>query len=71
MPNNEVIFGWGAPPLKEQHPILPDETADHFDKDNMAISRLAVRGLLTASQRNAAHKKLTKAIETSIRSALK
>lgn len=67
---NEVIFGWGAPPVKEQHPILAADNAEHFDKDNMAIARLSVRGLLTTSQRDAAYKKLTARIEREIRTAL-
>lgn len=67
---NEVIFGWGAPPIKEQHPALPDETAKHFDLDNQAISRLSVRGLLTMSQRDAAFKKLTNNVERDLRRAL-
>lgn len=67
---NEVIFGWGAPPIKEQHPVLSDDIADHFDMDNAAISRLSVRGLLTMSQRDAAFKKLTARVEREIRTAL-
>lgn len=67
---NELIFGWGAPSIKEQHPVLSEEIAERFDKDNMAVARLSVRGLLTMSQRDAAYKKLTKNIEATIRAAL-
>lgn len=70
-PNNGVEFGWGAPPMKEQHPVLPDFTADQFDKDNAALIRLSLRGYLTDSQKHQAMKKITKAIGVAIRLALK
>ena len=65
-----VEFGWGAPPMKDQHPILPDDVAAHFDADNLAVIRLSMRGIITPSQRDAALKKLTAKIGTSIRLAL-
>lgn len=64
---NEVILGWGAEPIGVQHPIIPAADADHFDRDNQAIARLSVRGLLTMSQRDAAYKKLTRSVEAAIR----
>jgi len=67
---NGVEFGWGAPPMGTQHPVIPAEAAEHFDKDNMAVVRLHLRGLITDSQRDAAFKKLTKKIGTAIRKAL-
>ncbi len=70
MPNNYVEFGWGADPIGVQHPCIPQAEASHFDEDNRAITRLSVRGLITPSQRDAAFKKLTKHIETSIKQAL-
>jgi hypothetical protein len=70
MANNEVILGWGAPPMKEQHSTLPDDTAAHFDSDNKALIRLSLRGYLTESQKRAAMAKITKAIGKEIRTAL-
>lgn len=69
--NNGVEFGWGAPPMKEQHPILSDFAAEQFDKDNMALIRLSLRGYLTDAQKHQAMKKITKAIGVAIRLALK
>lgn len=70
MPSNGVEFGWGAPPMKEQHPALPAFEADQFDKDNAAVIRLSVRGLITPSQRDAALKRLAKNIGSEIKKAL-
>lgn len=67
---NEVIFGWGAPSIAAQHPVIPAEKSEQFDKDNMAIIRLSVRGLITDSQRDAAIKKLTRKVEAEVRLAL-
>lgn len=69
-PRNEVVFGWGAPPVKEQHPILSSHVAHHFDEDNKALMRLSIRGYLTDSQKNAAIKKMTARIGSEIRKAL-
>jgi len=70
MPSNEVQMGWGALPMKEQHPILSDHAAAHFDEDNAAISRLLLRGLLTHSQASAARLKYVKKVGSAIREAI-
>ena len=70
MERNYVEMGWGAMPIKEQHPCLPDEVAANFDADNLAISRLLLRGLITQSQANAARQKYVKKVETAIRASL-
>ncbi|NBU79779.1 MAG: hypothetical protein EBS50_12035 [Sphingomonadaceae bacterium] len=70
MPNNAVEMGWGAPPIKEQHPVLPDDEAAHFDADNQAISRLLLRGLITHSQAGAARERYVKKVGAAIRAAL-
>lgn len=69
-PTNSVEFGWGAPPMKEQHPALPDFEADQFDKDNAALIRLSLRGYLTDSQKHAAMRKITSSIGKEIRAAI-
>lgn len=69
-PKNGVEFGWGAPPMKEQHPVIPADDAAQFDKDNEAIIRLSVRGIITPSQRDYAIKRVTKRIGETIRRAL-
>lgn len=69
MSSNEVIFGWGAPSMKEQHPVLPDFEADQFDKDNAALIRLSVRGYLTDAQKRNAMARITTAISKEIRRA--
>ena len=71
MTRNSVEFGWGAPPMVEQHPVLGEETAAHFDADNKAIIRLSIRGLITDAQMHAAFKRLAKSIEKEIRAAAK
>ena len=70
MPMNGVEFGWGAPLMKDQHPVLPDFEADQFDKDNAALIRLSVRGYLTDSQKHAAMRKITSDVGKKIRAAL-
>lgn len=70
MPSNTVEMGWGAPPMKEQHPVLPDEVCEQFDKDNDAICRLSLRGMLTQSQADAARKKYVAKVADAIKRAL-
>lgn len=69
-PSNGVEFGWGAPPMKEQHPILSDIEADHFDRDNKALIRLSVRGYITDAQKNSAMRKITASVGDAIRAAI-
>lgn len=69
-PQNSVEFGWGALPMKEQHPVLPDDVAGHFDEDNKALIRLSVRGYLTDAQKRAVMKRITQSVATAIRTAL-
>lgn len=71
MPVNSVQIGLFAPPMKEQHPVLDDDTAEHFDRDSTALFRLAVRGLITDSAKDRAARKLVKNIEAEINRALK
>lgn len=66
-PSNGVEFGWGAPPMKEQHPILADNIAAHFDKDNAALIRMSVRSYLTDSQKQSAMRKITASVGKQIR----
>lgn len=56
--SKQITFGWGAPTFKEQFPELPDDVAEHFQKDSEALFRLRIRGYVTDSQRNAIIKKL-------------
>ena len=70
MPNNSVEMGWGALPMKEQHPVLPDEAAAHFDEDNKAISRLLLRGLITQQQAASARAKYVKKVGATIAAAM-
>lgn len=62
----QIIFGWGAEPMQQQFPQLSAADAAHFDKDNVAIIRLHVRGLLTDKERDAAIKRATKRIEATL-----
>ena len=58
-----IHLGALAPPLSEQLAGLADpDTLAHFDRDAEAIARLAVRGLLTGAEKEAAYKRLVKAI---------
>jgi hypothetical protein len=63
-------MGWGALSMKDQHPVLADETASQFDWDNEAISRLLIRGLLTQSQARAARAKYVTKVGKAIKAAL-
>lgn len=69
-PQNSVSFGWGAPPMKEQHPVLPNEVAAHFDEDNKALMRLALRGYITDAQKRAAMGRMIRAVAKEIRTAI-
>lgn len=69
MSENHVIFGWDAPPMKDQHPVLPEPISEQFDRDNEAVIRLSIRGLITPSQRDSSFKKLTRNIESAIKEA--
>ena len=69
-PRNSVQMGWGALPMSEQHPILPEQIASNFDDDNQAISRLRLRGLITEAQAAAARKKYAIKVATAIKVAL-
>ena len=70
MTNNSVEMGWGAAPMKTQHPILSDDEAAHFDKDNEAISRLVLRRILTQSQTAKAREAYVRQVGQAIRAAL-
>ena len=67
---NSVEMGWGALPMKEQHPILHSDVAGQFDADNDAISRLYLRGLITQSQADAARKKYVAKVGVAIKAAI-
>lgn len=57
-----LVFGWAAPSFAEQVPSLSAENAEHFDKDNAAIVRLHLRGLLSDGERDKAIKRTHRAI---------
>ncbi|WP_247996624.1 hypothetical protein [Brucella tritici] len=67
--SKQIILGWGAPTFKEQFTELPDDIADHFQKDSEAMLRLRIRGYVTDSQRDAITKKLVKEISQAIAKA--
>ncbi len=64
----ELILGWMGNPFKIQLKglRLKAEVIEHFQKDNDAISRLGIRGLITEHQRDAAYDKLAKNIKKAI-----
>lgn len=64
--NLSILFGWGAPSFAEQLPDLSPTDASAFDEDNRAIIRLHVNGYITDSQRDAAIKKVTRAIDAAL-----
>ncbi len=70
MSRNSVEMGWGAAPIKQQHPVLPNEIAEQFDKDNEAITRLHLRGLITASAAESARRKYASKVAAAITRAL-
>ena len=59
-----IRLGAITPPLKAQlQGILPAGELDIYDKDADAISRLAVRGLITEAAATRARKRLIRSIE--------
>lgn len=59
-----IRLGVITPPLKTQlQGILPAVELDMYDKDADAISRLAVRGLITAAAATRARQRLIRSIE--------
>lgn len=69
-PKNSVDMGWGADPMKVQHPILSDEVCAGFDADNETITRLKLRGMITWTDANKARARYAKAVEKAIVDAL-
>lgn len=64
----EIQFGALANPLKMQlRGILPAYKLVIFDQDANAITRLAVRGLITSAEATKARKRLVKTIQDEIR----
>lgn len=62
-------FGALAPTLKEQlkEHVIDDTDLKHFQRDADAITRLAVRGLITDSTKMRAHKVLMRNIVRAIK----
>lgn len=58
-----IQLGALARPLAEQLD-LPAEAVLHYQADSDAITRLAIRGLLTERETHSARKRLVKAIST-------
>lgn len=52
--------------LSTLSPYIEKETLEHYIKDNEAIGRLAVRGVITGSERGKAYERLSKKINKSI-----
>lgn len=67
---NSVQMGWGALPMKQQHPVLHEDVASQFDADNEAVSRLFLRGLITQSQADGARKRYVTKVGNAIRAAI-
>lgn len=57
-----IEFGWGAPSIGEQFPNMDDNDAYHFQQDQMTLSRLKIRGVITEAEHKAAIQRLAKAI---------
>ncbi len=61
-----MSFGWGAPPIREQAPMLSPDDATAFQADADTIIRLHIRGVLTDAERSRAITRLHKAIATRV-----
>jgi len=57
-----IAFGWGAPSFAEQLPALSPEDAAAADADNAAITRLAVRGIITEAEKVRAIRRATSCV---------
>lgn len=66
----EIGLGALAPSLSEQGfgKLIEADSLKHFQKDNAAVSRLYVRGLISRSQADSAYSRLVKNISSSIQS---
>lgn len=66
-----IQLGGFSPSLTEQgfREILASTDVEHFEKDDIAISRLFTRGMLTYTQHVQAREKLAKKIRTAVDSA--
>ena len=58
----DMSFGWGAPKIQEQAPMLAQEDAAAFQADADAIIRLHVRQVLSDTERDRAIRRLHAAI---------
>jgi len=61
-----VDFGFLAATIYEQFPELPEDVANHLEKDSESLSRLRGRDLLTAKESAAARKRLLKRISIEV-----
>jgi hypothetical protein len=64
-----IEFGLMARPITEQFPCLQGDVAAALEADSTAMSRLAVRGYLTASQKGAVAKRIASAASKAIAKA--
>lgn len=45
-----IEMGWAARPFKDQFPDLAEKAAAALDADSAALTRLKIRGILTAGE---------------------
>ena len=57
-----IEFGWAAPSIGAQFPDMDPNAAYHFQQDAETLSRLKIRGVITAAEHKAAIHRLAKAI---------
>ena len=66
MAKREIEMGAMARPFKEQFPELGHEVAQHFDQDNLAISRLKLRDYVSHAELIRIRRRFTKAVQAAV-----
>ena len=62
----KVELGWAAPTIAEQFPQLDPRDAEHFQRDHIELSRLKIRGLITAAEHKKAKQRFAKSLSTAL-----
>lgn len=62
----KVELGWAAPTIAEQFPQLKLQDAAHFQRDHTDLSRLKIRGLITAAEHEKAVQRFIKSLSATI-----
>jgi hypothetical protein len=65
-PTRTMTLGWLAEPFDVQFPELTAEAAKDFDQINRALTLLAVKGIVSPTERDKARKRFQKILEAAL-----